>query len=256
MKSPLCTTCSAPLRQELLQATSEPCGLWWWQAEGGQACQRPAWSGLVCAQLRESSGTTWRLWLVSRPHLVGECSCCLKVPQPCRHRWSAHKPTFGQQTGEGPRSCHSGGFVETLLSEWNGETGKSVAGTEGCCWAGEVKNWFVIVTIWFHPRWKIEGWSGCQEHSGQRDKPRVKLIPTSWHSCDPGWPEGQACLATKQQSSDSCKLISLGAREIAEGLQWGPAAFPLLKMISFPLPSNADSWGCSLNDGKKQALLY
>lgn len=31
------------------------------QAEGGQACQRPAWSGLACAQLRESSGTTWRL---------------------------------------------------------------------------------------------------------------------------------------------------------------------------------------------------
>lgn len=31
------------------------------QAEGGQACQRPAWSGLAYAQLPESSGTTWRL---------------------------------------------------------------------------------------------------------------------------------------------------------------------------------------------------
>lgn len=32
--------------------------------------------------------------------------------------------------------------------------------------------------------------------------------------------------------------------------------FPLLKGISLPLPSSADSWGCSLNDGKKQGLLH
>ena len=31
------------------------------QAEGGQACQRPAWSGLAYAQLPESLGTMWRL---------------------------------------------------------------------------------------------------------------------------------------------------------------------------------------------------
>lgn len=28
--------------------------------------------------------------------------------------------------------------------------------------------------------------------------------------------------------------------------------FPLLKGISLPLPSSADSWGCSLNDGKSK----
>lgn len=65
----------------------------------------------------------------------------------------------------------------------------------------EVKSWFVLL-----PSDSVveeqQGWSRWTSIMGKENKPRIKLIPTSWHSCNPGWPEGLACWTTKHRSSN------------------------------------------------------